>query len=181
MVGVFTTMLSKTFFTALVAVKENVTDGDFLARFLDYISSYNNIRLQTILKECCSQERFSASSTDFLVDFLSEFNLSKIPNVNTLHSILVSVAKTELWKKTVMAATCLKEGLLESASRNIWLSATKEQVVDLYKSFQVTTDKVLSLIHEPSAMTNSKIPFLNISRNMLELLMKGYCHAFFAM
>lgn len=154
MVGVFPTLLSKTFFTALIAGKENVTDDDFLGGFLDYISCYDNIRLQNILGECSSQQIISANSTDFLVDFLSEFSVSKLPNANNLQTILVSVAKTELWNKTVMAANSLKEGLFEGISRNVWLSATKELVVDLYRSLQVTTDKVLSLIaiNEPYAI-----------------------------
>ena len=158
MVGVFPALISKPFFTALVAGKENVTDDDFLEGFFDYISCYDNIRLQTILEECSSQQSLSASSTDFLFEFLSEFNVSKIPSVDNLRTILVSVARTELWNKTLMAANSLKEGLLEGRARNVWLSATKELVVHLYKSLQITTDKVLSLIaiDEPSAITKAQ-------------------------
>lgn len=158
MVGVFPALISKPFFTALVAGKENVTDDDFLEGFFDYISCYDNIRLQTILEECSSQQSLSASSTDFLFEFLSEFNVSKIPSVDNLRTILVSVARTELWNKTLMAANSLKEGLLEGGARNVWLSATKELVVHLYKSLQITTDKVLSLIaiDEPSAITKAQ-------------------------
>ena len=119
MVGVFPTLLSKTFFTALVAGKENVTDNDFLEGFLDYVSSYDNVRLQNILGECSTQQSLSASSIDYLVDFLSEFNVSKMPNAENLQSILVSVAKTELWNKAVMAANSLKEGLFEGVSGNV--------------------------------------------------------------
>ena len=155
MVGVFPTLLSKPFFTALVAGKENVTDDYFLGGFFDYISSYDNIRLQNILGECSSQQSLSASSTDFLFDFLSEFSVSTIPSVNNLQTVLVSVAKTELWNRTVMAANSLKEGLFEGVAGNVWLSVTKELVVHLYKSLQVTTDKVLSLISidEPSEIS----------------------------
>lgn len=158
MVGVFPALLSKTFFTALVAGKENVTDNDFLEGFLDYVSSYDNVRLQNILGECSTQQSLSASSIDFLVDFLSEFNVSKMPNAKNLQSILVSVAKTELWNKAVMAANSLKEGLFEGLPGNVWHSATKDQVDDLYQSLQVTTDKVLSLIaiDDPSAMTKGQ-------------------------
>ena len=84
MVGVFPALISKPFFTALVAGKENVTDDDFLEGFFDYISCYDKIRLQTILEECSSQQSLSASSTDFLFEFLSEFNVSKIPSVDKL-------------------------------------------------------------------------------------------------
>ena len=57
-----------------------------------------------------------------------------------------------------MAANSLKEGLLEGGARNVSLSATKELVVHLYKSLQITTDKVLSLIaiDEPSAITKAQ-------------------------
>ena len=158
MVGVFPTLLSKTFFTALVAGKENVTDNDFLEGFLDYVSFYDNVKLQNILGECSTQQSLSASSIDYLVDFLSEFNVSKMPNAKNLQSILLSVAKTELWNKAVMAANSLKEGLFEGIPGNVWHSATKVQVDDLYQSLQATTDKVLSLIavDDPSAMTKGQ-------------------------
>ena len=159
MVGVFPTLISKTFFTALVAGKENVTGNDFLEGFLDYVSFYDNVRLQNILKECSTQESISASSNDYLVEFLSEFSVSKMPNINNLQYILISVARTELWNKTVMAANSLKEGLFEGSLENVWHSATKDQVNDLYKALQVTTDKVLSsliAIDDPSAMTKQQ-------------------------
>lgn len=108
MVRVFPTLIGTTFFTALVAGTENVTGNDFLKGFLDYVSSYDNVRLQNILGECSTQESISASSNDYLVDFLSEFSVSKMPNTNNLQSILISVARTELWNKTVMVANSLK-------------------------------------------------------------------------
>lgn len=70
MVGVFPTLISKTFFTALVAGKENVTGNDFLEGFLDYVIFYDNVTLQNILEECSTQESISASSNDYLVDNL---------------------------------------------------------------------------------------------------------------
>ena len=82
-----------------------------------------------------------------------------MPNKDNVRSILVSVAKTELWNKDVMAANSLKEGLFEGVvSEKVWLSATKDLVVDLYKSLQVTTDKALSLIviDDPSAMSKGQ-------------------------
>ncbi|XP_078368408.1 uncharacterized protein LOC144652258 [Oculina patagonica] len=159
MVGIFPTLISETFFTALVAGKEYVTEEDFLDGFLDFVSSYDKLRLQNIIGECSTQQSLSASSTDFLLDFLSEFNVSKMPNKDNVRSILVSVAKTELWNKTVMAADSLKEGLFEGvASEKVWPSATKDLVVDLYKSLQVTTDKALSLIviDDPSALSKGQ-------------------------
>ena len=75
-VGIFPTLISKTFFTALVAGKENVTDEDFLDGFLDFVSSYEKLRLQNIIGECSTQQSLSASSSDFLVDFLSEFMIT---------------------------------------------------------------------------------------------------------
>lgn len=58
MVGVFPTLISKTFFTALVAGKENVTGNNFLKGFLDYVSFYDNVRLQNILEETNTREYF---------------------------------------------------------------------------------------------------------------------------
>lgn len=57
-----------------------------------------------------------------------------------------------------MATNSLKEGLLEGEARNVWLSATKELVVHLYKSLQITPDKVLSLIaiHESFAIKKAQ-------------------------
>ena len=157
MVGVFPTSISKIFFTALVAGKETLTDNDFLEGYLDYVSEYDSLKVRTILEECHSQQSLSASSTSFLLDFLSEYNVSTMPNADNLRSILVNVSKTELWNKTLMAANCMREGILEGVS-HVWGSATKELVTVLYKSFQVTTDKVLSMIvlDDPSGLTKGQ-------------------------
>lgn len=100
MLGVFPALISKPFFTAPFAEKENITDNDFLNGFLDYISCYDNTRLQTILDECSSRQSLSACSTDFLFEFLSEYNVTKISRVHSLQTILVSVARTELYSIT---------------------------------------------------------------------------------
>lgn len=42
--------------------------------------------------------------TDFLVDVLSEYGVTKLPNASNLRAIVVRVAKTELWNKVLMAA-----------------------------------------------------------------------------
>ena len=57
-----------------------------------------------------------------------------------------------------MTANSVKEGLFEGVSENVWHSATKGQVDDLYRALQVTTDKILSLIaiDDPSAMTKGQ-------------------------
>lgn len=157
MVGVFPTMINEVFFSILMAGNENVRDDDFLEGFLEFVSCYESLRLRQILEECGSHNLLDPS-TNFLVDFLSDFGVTKMQNVNNLKAILVSVAKTELWNKAVMAANAMKQGLLEGVYRDLWLPASSELVSDLYRSLQVTTEKVLSLItvDETSAMTKGQ-------------------------
>lgn len=158
MVGVFPACLNKVFFTALITGRENISDPDFLEGFLDYLSYYDNLRLQEILEKCNSHVSLSDGDIDFLLEFLSEFGVSKMPNANNVETILVSVAKTELWNKAVMAADAMKKGILEGVHRELWLPATKELVLDLYSSLNVTTEKVLNLItvDNPDAMTKGQ-------------------------
>ena len=54
---------------------------------------------------------------------MSDFGVTKMPNVNNLKAILVSVAKTELWNKAVMAANAMKQGLLEGVYRGFVASS----------------------------------------------------------
>ena len=122
MVGVFPTMINEVFFSILMAGNENVRDDDFLEGFLEFVSCYESLRLRQILEECGSHNLLDPS-TNFLVDFLSDFGVTKMPNVNKLKAILVSVAKTELWNKAVMAANAMKQGLLEGVYRDLWLPA----------------------------------------------------------
>ena len=119
MVGVFPPSLNKVFFTALISGRENVSDLDFLEGFLDYVSYYDNLRLQEILQKCNSHVSLSDGDIDFLLEFLSEFGVSKMPNENNVETILVSVAKTELWNKAVMAADAMKKGILERVHREL--------------------------------------------------------------
>ena len=91
MVGVFPPSLNKVFFTALLSGKENVSDQSFLEGLLDYVSCYDNLRLQEILEKCNSQVSLSDENIDFLLEFLSEFGVSKMPNPNNLETILVAM------------------------------------------------------------------------------------------
>lgn len=157
MVGVFPTSLNKIFVAVLLAGKEDVSDQNFIEGFLEYISSYDSLRIQKILAKCSSQ-LLSREDVDFLVDFLSEFGVTKMPNASNLEAILVSVARTELWNKAVMAADAMKQGLCEGMHRELWLPTTKQLVFELYSSLDATTEKVLSLItiDDPNAMTKGQ-------------------------
>ena len=89
MVGVFPTLLSKTFFTALVAGKENVTDNDFLEGFLDYVSSYDNVRLQNILGECSTQRVFPQVALISLLTFCQSSMCQKCQMLKTCSQYLL--------------------------------------------------------------------------------------------
>ena len=102
---------------------------------MDYVSYFDNIK-------CNSQVGLSEENIDFLLEFLSEFGVSKMPNPNNLETILVSVAKTERCNKSLMEADAMKIGV----HRELWLPATNELVLDLCRSLNVTTEKVLNLI-----------------------------------
>ncbi|XP_068737663.1 uncharacterized protein [Montipora capricornis] len=157
MVGVFPTSLNKIFISALLVGKQHVSDQNFLEGFLDYISSYDSLRMQKILDENNSKA-LSNEDTDFLVDFLSEYGVTKLPNASNLRAIVLSVAKTELWNKVVMAADAMKQGLCEGMLKELWLQVTNQSVFELYSSLRVTTEKVLSLVSvdNPSAMTKGQ-------------------------
>lgn len=66
--GVFPTSLNKIFVPVLLAGKEDVSDQNFIEGFLEYISSYDSLRIQKILAKCSSQ-LLSSEDVDFLVDF----------------------------------------------------------------------------------------------------------------
>lgn len=89
------------------------------------------------------------------MDFLSEYGGTKLPNASNLHAIVVSVAKTELWNKVVMAAGTMKQGLCEGMLEELRLQVMKQSVFELYCSLRMRTEKVLSLVSvdNPSAMT----------------------------
>ena len=157
MVGVFPTSLNKIFISALLVAKQHVSDQNFLEGFLDYISSYDSLRMQKILDENNSKA-LSSEDTDFLVDFLSEYGVTKLLNASNLRAIVLSVAKTELWNKVVMAADAMKQALCEGMLEELWLQVTNQSVFQLYSSLRVTTEKVLSLVSvdNPSAMTKGQ-------------------------
>lgn len=66
-----------------------------------------------------------------------------MPNAGNLEAILVSVARTELWNKAVMAADAMKQGLCEAMHRELWLPTTKQLVLELYSSLERQLKKVL--------------------------------------
>lgn len=84
-------------------------------------------------------------------------------NAKNLQAIIVIVSRTELWNKTVMAANFIWEGLFEGVGNNhVWGSARNELVTDIYKSLQVTTYKVLSMIDDPARLIKRQRLFLHM-------------------
>ena len=150
--GVFPTSINKVFLALMLAGKESIGDEDFLEGFMEYVSSYERIKLSQILQN----EKLSQENIDFLIDFMSEYHVSKLPTVENKQSVLISVGKTELLSKPRMAVDALKQGFLSGISERVIF--TKESVYHLYDCLSVTTDKVLSLlkIDDPSTMTKAK-------------------------
>ena len=58
------------------------------------------------------EEKLSQESKNFLLDFMSEYAVSKMPTTENKKSVLISVGKTELSSKPRMAVDALKEGFL---------------------------------------------------------------------
>ena len=139
-----------------VAGKESINDEDFLDGFLEYVSSYERVKLSHILME----EKLSQESKNFLLDFMSEYAVSKMPTTENKKSVLISVEKTELSSKPRMAVDALKEGFLCGISDGTFF--TKKSVYNLYNDLSVTTDKVLSLltIDDPLTMTKADCLYL---------------------
>ena len=148
--GVFPISINKVFLTLMLAGKESINDEGFLDGFLEYVSSYERVKLSHILME----EKLSQESKNFLLDFMSEYAVSKMPE--NKKSVLISVGKTELSSKPRMAVDALKKGFLCGISDGTFF--TKKSVYNLYNDLSVTTDKVLSLltIDDPLTMTKAE-------------------------
>ena len=136
----------------MFAGKDSIGDEDFLEGFLEYVSSYERLKLSHIL----SEDNLSQESKHFWIDIMSDYAVSKLPTTENKKRVLISVGKTELLSKPRMAVDPLKEGFLCGISDNPVF--TKESVYNLYKELSVTTEKVLSLltIDDPSTMTKAK-------------------------
>jgi hypothetical protein len=150
--GVFPISINKVFLALVLAGKDSISDEDFLEGFLEYVSSYERLKLSHIMQE----KELSQESTNFFVDFMSEFAVSKLPTPENKKNVLISVGKTELFSKPRMAMDSLKEGFLYGISDGTVF--TKQTVFNIYKELSVTTDKVLSLItiEDLSTMTKAK-------------------------
>ena len=148
--GVFPISLNKVFVELVFVGKENITDDDFLGGFLEYVSTYESIKLSNILDE----KLLSAESRMFLIDLLSEYSVSKLPTTENKRAVLVSVGKTELLNKPKMAIDAFREVFLQGIGNDVVIS--KNAVGKLYKSLAVNTDKVLSLLALDDASTMTK-------------------------
>ena len=69
----------------MLAGKESINDEDFLDGFLEYFSSYERVKLSHILME----EKLSQESKNFLLDFMSEYAVSKMPTTLLKISVLI--------------------------------------------------------------------------------------------
>ena len=74
---------------------------------------------------------------------------SRIPTPASLENIklLVSVAKTELIAKPSISLSEIKIGMFAGRFKELWQDCRKEDVDDLFDNMNLTTSKVLQMIH----------------------------------
>ena len=144
--GVFPVQINKAFMVAMLCGRKALTDEDLIESFLAYISGNESMEMREIMKEC-KEGKLTEKSYDFLVDFFSDYQVTKRPSPTNLQATLVQVAKHELLSKPTMAMDIIKEGLVGGRYKELW-QCSKEDVFKIYDMMQLTPSRVLSMLAE---------------------------------
>ena len=150
---VFPIQINKAFMVAMLCGRQALTDEDLIESFLAYISENESVEMREIIEET-KQGKLTEKSYDFLLDFFSDYQVTKRPSVTNLQATLVQVAKNELLSKPAMAMDIIKEGLVDGNYKELW-QCSKEDVLKLYDTMRLTPSRVISmLVEDPSVHTH---------------------------
>ena len=98
---VFPIQINKAFMVAMLCSRQALTNEDLIESFLVYISENESVEMREIIEET-RQGKLTEKSYDFLLDFFSDYQVTKRPSVTNLQATLVQVAKNELLSKPAM-------------------------------------------------------------------------------
>ena len=164
--GIFPIHINRAFMAATLCGRQAVSDEDLLEAFLEYISENESQELKAILVQS-DQGELSGESCEFLLDFFSDYQVTKRPLASNLKATLVQVAKNELLSKPAMAMDGMREGLRDGDFENLW-NCSKDEVTKMYHMMQLTPQRVISMLaEEPST-------HLNKSRSKIFSYLKKY-------
>ena len=134
---------------ATLCGRQAVSDEDLTEAFLEYISENESQELKVTLAQS-DQGELSGKSCEFLLDFFSDYQVTKRPLTSNLKATLVQVAKNELLSEPAMAVDGLREGLRDGDFENLW-NCSKEDVTKMYHMMQFTPQRVIAMLaEEPS-------------------------------
>lgn len=103
--GIFPVHINRAFIVATLCGRQAVSDEDLIEAFLEYISENESQESQS------DQGELSGESCEFMLDFFSDYQVTKRPLASKLKATLVQVAKNELLSKPAMAMDGMREGL----------------------------------------------------------------------
>lgn len=146
LLGMFLSVISKVFITALLAGKDALSADDYISGFLEHVSEYDSLLLKSAIKMSRSLGVFPDEMTQFLFEFFSEYGVVQTPTPSSLQDILLSVAKTELIARPSVALNKIKAGMFEGKYKELWGDCRKEDIDHLYEKMKLTTSNVLQMI-----------------------------------
>lgn len=147
--GIFPVQINKGFMVATLCGRQALDNEDLIGAFLEYVSDNESQALKAALTQS-EQGQLSDESCDFLLEFLSDYQVTKRPSATNLKAVLVQVAKNELLSKPAMAMDSMREGLRDSDYKDLWM-CSKEDVLKVYEMMHLTPQRVLSMLcEEPS-------------------------------
>ena len=128
-----------------------IPDSIILESFVDYLVEYEGQLLRCALQDLS----LVPSQADKLLSFLSRHGCLEIPTPDNLIRIVTEVARCELTTKVLGATYAMHSGISED-DKCFWAQHGVADLYTLYKSLEVTHEKVLNMIAEPVEMSASQ-------------------------
>lgn len=171
--GIFPVHINRAFMVATLCGRQALSDADLVEAFLEYISENESQELKAILAQS-EQGELSGESCESLLDFFSDYQVTKKPLASNLKATLVRVAKNEMLSKPAMAMDGMRDGLLEGDFENLW-KCSKEDVMNVYNEMQLTPQRVISMLSEdPSThLHKSRLQILSYLKKYIRCLSRN--------
>jgi len=83
-----------------------------------YPADYDALKLKGVLDEIHLTDTFTAETQQFLIDFLSEFQVKENPKPSNIQDIIIRVAKTELFTSLHQLWSVLSNNYMLTYTKN---------------------------------------------------------------
>ena len=143
-------------------------DAIILESFIDYLVDYEGQTLRRALQDVA----LIPSLSEKLVSILSRHGCLEVPKPDNRKAIVTEVAQCKFTTKVLGATYAMNSGLSKD-DKCFWAQHSVADLYSVYKSLEVSHEKVIDQIVEPAEMNAAQNRVFGFFCNTLEIFLAG--------